>query len=351
MSSGWTSWALNHLDLGPHDLAECVLRRSGLPDSLSAREVVELHLAALDVSLDVGSPDLLVPQLRWEVSRWHQVTVGPRVASLWHVVRGLLAERLDELTLSAVVRHVGAADSSAASAESRSWALRGRGGLSCLTGHVQTYLGHAVAGRHEQAVQHVLGLVDRGTPVSEVLVDVITPAQYELGRLWERGVLNVAQEHIATAVTQATLSSLCSRLLTSPRPGRTLVAATAPGDTHEIGLRVVTDLLQLDGWDTKYVGSSCPTSDVIDVAARSGATLLLLGASMTTHLPALRRAVDEVRADARLDGVRVMVGGDPFRHAPMLRDWVGADLVATTADEAVELAGGLVGSAQETSGV
>ena len=129
------------------------------------------------------------------------------------------------------------------------------------------------------------------------------------------------------------------------------VAATAPGDTHEVGLRVVTDLLQLHGWDTRYVGSSCPTSDVVDVAARSGATLLLLGASMTTHLPALRRAVEEVRADVRLDGVCVMVGGDPFRHAPMLRDWVGADLVATTAEEAVALASGLVGSAQETSGV
>jgi methanogenic corrinoid protein MtbC1 len=348
--AGWTSWALSRLDLGPAALAERVLHLSRLPDTPEGREVVDLHLASLDVSLDVGSPDLLVPQLRWEIARWHQVCNGPRAASVWQAVHSLLADSLDELTLAAVVRHVGAADATATAEESRVWAQRGRGGLSGLTGHVQTYLGHAVAGRHEQAIEHVLGLVDQGTPVSEVLTEVVASAQHELGRLWERGVVNVAQEHIATAVTQITLSSLHPRLCDAPRLGTTLVAATTPGDQHEVGLRIATDLLHLRGWDTRYVGASCPVEDVIDAVVRSEATLLLLGASMTSHLPGLQRAVESVRADPRCDGVTVMVGGDPFRHAPTLVEWVGADLVATSGAEAVAAADGLV-PAHEATGV
>ncbi len=350
MPVGWTSWALTRLDLGPAQLVEEVVRRCGLPSTPEAREVVELHLATLDVSLDVGSPALLVPQLRWELTRWPQVAPGPRWTSVSEAVVEVLTDRLDELTCSAVVRHLDAAEAGADSDEGRAWAQRGRAGLTALTGPVQAYLGHAVAGRHDRAIDHLLRLADRGMPVGDLLMDVIAPAQQELGRLWERGVLDVAQEHVATSVTQVTMSSLHLRLVGEPRAGSTLVAATPPGDTHEVGLRIVTDLLRLHGWDTVWLGTSCPVPDVLDAVASSGASLLLLGASMTLHLPGLREAVEQVRADPRCDDVRVMVGGEPFRHAPTLGAWVGADLVATTATEAVEAAEGLLAPAAPTPG-
>ena len=77
MTSDWTSWALRRLDLGRDDLADRVVGRAGLPSSPAGREIVDLHLCALDVSLEVGSPELLVPQLQWEVNRWAQVVSGP----------------------------------------------------------------------------------------------------------------------------------------------------------------------------------------------------------------------------------------------------------------------------------
>ena len=49
--AGWTSWALSRLDLSPDQLADRVLRLADLPGSPEGREVVELYLCALDVSL------------------------------------------------------------------------------------------------------------------------------------------------------------------------------------------------------------------------------------------------------------------------------------------------------------
>ena len=246
--TSWTSWALGRLEeLAPPALADLVRRRAGLPDTTEAREVVGLHLAALDVSLDLGSPDLFVHQLRWELTRWPHVAPGsPSVAA---ALRSVLEERLDELTLAAVVRHVGAAESGAATLEGRAWADRGWHGLSGLTPLGQTHLGLALAGRHDEAATHVAGLVADGTPVPEVLLEVIVPAQREVGRLWERGALTAAQEREATAVTRTTLSTLSA--ITSPagRSGRgpVLVAASAPGDLHDLGPRIVAGLLQARG--------------------------------------------------------------------------------------------------------
>ena len=347
-TAGWTSWALSLLDLDPLEVASRVHRLAGLPDTPEGRQVVALHLAALDLSLDLASPDLLVPQLRWESTRWHHVGADPRDPSVWDAILALLQARLDEVTLAAVVRHVGEARSAASALDRRHWAQRGCAGLSGLTAPVQTHLGHAVAGRHDEAIEHVLGLLEHGVPVEEVLLDVLAPAQHELGRLWERGVVTVAQEHMATAVTQATMCALRLRPVAGPRLDRRLVAATVPGDPHEVGLRIVTDLLQAGGWDTLYVGSGCPVSDVVDAVVTSGASLLLLGASMTAHLPALRDAVEQVRSDPRCDGVRVLAGGEPFRHVPGLGEWAGADLVASCAREALATVAGLV---EEDAGV
>jgi methanogenic corrinoid protein MtbC1 len=339
---GWTSWALARLDLSREELATRVARLAGLPDTPQAAEVVDLHLCALDVSLEVGSPELLVPQLEWEVHRWHQVSDGPGGPRVGAALRLMLAEHLDELTLLSVVRHVEAADTLAAAGAGRARTRRTRSGLAGLSGDVDGYLEHAVAGRDGAAVGHVLGLADAGWSVPELLLGVIGPAQDELGRLWERGAISVAQEHMATAVTHLAMYALYPRLFDAERLGHALVAATVPGDRHSVGLRMVSDLLQHRGWEVHYVGTSCPVPDLLDTVVESGARLLLLGASMTCHLPVLREVIEQTRADRRCDGLTVMVGGRPFSHARGLGEWAGADLVGTHAVEAVAAATSLL---------
>ena len=338
MEPGWTSWALARLDLGREELAARAGHLAGLPDTPQAAEVVDLHLCALDVSLEVGSPELLAPQLEWEAHRWHQVSDGPDGPRLGAALRLLLAEHLDELTLLSVVRHMEAADTLAAATAGRARGRRNRSGLAGLSGDVGGYLEHAVAGRDRAAVDHVLGLADAGWSVPELLLGVIGPAQDELGRLWERGAISVAEEHMATAVTHLAMYALYPRLFDADRLGQALDAAPVPGHRHSVGLRMVSDLLQHRGWDVHYVGTSCPVPDLIDAVADHEAILLLLGASMTCHLPVLRQAIEQVRAERRCDGVTVMVGGRPFRHAPGLGEWAGADLVGTHAVEAIAAA-------------
>jgi methanogenic corrinoid protein MtbC1 len=333
---------LARLDLDRHQVAERLVRRAGLPDTPEGREVVDLHLCALDVSLEIGDPALLAPQLHWEASRWPQVAAGPGAGRVWAALRHVLADHLDELTLLTVVRHVEAADAEAAASALRAAGRGGRDGLAGLSPDAQVYLGHALAGRDRDAVSHVLALADAGWSVPEVMLGVLAPAPVEVGRLWERGAITVAHEHVATAVAHLVLYSLYPRLSLGVRLGRTAVAATVPGDRHSFGLRLVSDLLQHRGWDVQYVGTACPVPDLVEAAVEAGATLVLLGASMTCHLPVLRTAVRQVRSDPRTAGTAILVGGAPFRQVTELAEWSGADLAAGDAVEAVSAAMALV---------
>ncbi|MDZ7712439.1 MAG: B12-binding domain-containing protein [Rhodovibrio sp.] len=47
-----------------------------------------------------------------------------------------------------------------------------------------------------------------GTPLADVLLHVIEPAQVEIGRLWQVNRIDVGQEHFATSVSQDLMAEL-----------------------------------------------------------------------------------------------------------------------------------------------
>ena len=58
------------------------------------------------------------------------------------------------------------------------------------------------------AVRLVTGLAEQGVAPEELVLEVLVPAQREVGRRWERGDWSVAQEHAATGVTDTALGLL-----------------------------------------------------------------------------------------------------------------------------------------------
>jgi len=140
-------------------------------------------------------------------------------------------------------------------------------------------------------------------------------------------------------VTQLTMSRLYPLVCADSfaRPDR-LVATCAAGDLHEIGLRMVADLLEQDGWDVSFLGANTPALAVRRMLVDRSAKLLLISASLTLHLSAVQSLIDLVRADAACDEVKILVGGHPFNLSPGLWKQMGADGHAGDALRAVAVA-------------
>jgi methanogenic corrinoid protein MtbC1 len=130
----------------------------------------------------------------------------------------------------------------------------------------------------------------------------------------------------------------------TPRNGWRLVATSAQGNLHELGIRMVSDLFELEGWDTHYLGASTPHDAVVAAVADTAAHLLLVSATMDDHIDAVRELIAAVRADPRTRDVPVMVGGPPFTGLEAAV--VGADAVALDADDGTTRARRLVDGGQ-----
>jgi methanogenic corrinoid protein MtbC1 len=179
--------------------------------------------------------------------------------------------------------------------------------------------------------------VDRGlVTIREAYEQVFEPVQRELGRMWHVNDLTVAEEHFATATTTLVMSQLYARLPRKPRHGKTALTAGIEGNTHDLGTRVVSDYLEMEGWRVVFLGANVPSSDLVECAQRFKADIVCLSAYMPAHLRTLADTIALLRSQNTT--AKVLVGGPIFYHSPELWKDVGADACALTARAAVDQA-------------
>jgi methanogenic corrinoid protein MtbC1 len=119
------------------------------------------------------------------------------------------------------------------------------------------------------------------------------------------------------------------------------VAACVPGNIHDIGLRALADIFQLEGWRSIYLGADVPKSDLPAMLDVFEADLLLLGSTLSTHIEPAAQAIAIVREQVDRP-VKIMVGGAAFDELPELWEKLGADAYAADADQALAAAAAML---------
>jgi methanogenic corrinoid protein MtbC1 len=108
------------------------------------------------------------------------------------------------------------------------------------------------------------------------------------------------------------------------------------------GSRMVAGFLEMDGWDVYYPGANTPHADIISMLKERNAKALLVSVTMGYNIKRVRVLIRHIRADPRLDGLKVVVGGYAFNNVEGLWNAIGADGFAKDADEAVRVVNGLL---------
>jgi methanogenic corrinoid protein MtbC1 len=204
------------------------------------------------------------------------------------------------------------------------------------------YLKVLLAGERGEASELITRAIESGVSIQDIYLRVLAPCLYEVGRLWQTGRITVAHEHFFSAATQFIMSELYPLIHKHvAQKGRVAVAACVAGELHEIGLRMITDLLELEGWRTFYLGANTPSLSIVEIVREKKAQLLALSICLPTNGPALRELISIVREQPG-DGVRIVIGGYALSVDPVYAASFGADGLAVNAGEAVAMMNSLV---------
>jgi len=205
------------------------------------------------------------------------------------------------------------------------------------------YLACVLARRRREAVELIREAARSGAPLADLYLEVLARVQFEVGRLWEQNLITVADEHYCTGATQLAIAQLYDeQTISTPPLGRTLMASTAAGELHELGVRMVSDLLEADGWDAIYFGANVPREVSLAATRERPPDLLAISATLPQGVREIALLIEALRADPRTRAIPVLVGGQAFSADPQLYASVGADATAKDASEAVEVARRLV---------
>jgi methanogenic corrinoid protein MtbC1 len=200
------------------------------------------------------------------------------------------------------------------------------------------YVAAQLAGNRRAAVRLILdhGL-GRDVPIVSLYLDVIQAAQYRIGDLWQQNRISIAEEHLATAISQVAVAELYRAAAFEPPNGRRALVACVGGELHELGTRITADFFEMAGFDVRYLGANVPTDTLAAMVRAEQPDLLVASVTMSFHLESLRQAVLRSR-EAVGDKLRLAVGGLAFTWAPGLVDELAADVYGRDAVESVAAA-------------
>jgi methanogenic corrinoid protein MtbC1 len=225
--------------------------------------------------------------------------------------------------------------------------------LSSMSPLARQYLELLLEGKREEASNLVNNAVKAGIGVKEIYRTVFERTLNEVGMMWKQNKVDVAMEHYFSSSTQLIMSQLYPYITGASREKRENVclALAVCGEFHDIGVRMVADFLEMDGWKTFFLGSNLCNEDIVKTVVDHKADLVVLSATMFFNVESIARAVRSIRAVESLAGLVILVGGRPFNQDAELWKKVEADGFARNADEAVKLANHLVKRRADSSRV
>lgn len=179
--------------------------------------------------------------------------------------------------------------------------------------------------------------INESARLKDFYLHIIQPSMYEIGLMWEKAEISVAQEHLASAVVSRILACVAGEVSHIPKEKGKAVITAAPGEFHEIGAWMVSDLLEQDGWQVSYLGANTPDQDLINLLEESLPDLLVLSVTMPFNLDRAKAIVAAVRENSIHRSMRILVGGRVFVDNPELEKVVGADGLAANLDEALRI--------------
>ena len=187
--------------------------------------------------------------------------------------------------------------------------------------------------------------------LAEFYQNVLIPLLTEIGLLWQRGELSVADEHlISERIRELAVLHADAERVRNPvvaEDDRRWMGLCPPGEKHELALNFHALALRQAGWRTWYLGTQVPLADLLGAIEGVRPQVLAFSVSMSECVEGLGLYARQIRARFGASPALIAGGRGLLRAEPSL---VAAfDGVATSIIEGSTLAALLAGARPPSS--
>lgn len=185
------------------------------------------------------------------------------------------------------------------------------------------------------AVEAIVGeALSAGVAPTTIQVRVITQGMRRIGDMWEQGDLTIADEHLATGLSNRALLPLQEPLqVAPPRSRERVVLAGIEGQAHVLGLQMVADVLEGAGFEVFFLGADVPSTALYEFVAEHKPAIVGLTSTQVSDAPCLAAAIVAIHRAHPV--AQIMTGGQgvPVEWRDAFYPWVSDAAVVLDAVE------------------
>jgi MerR family transcriptional regulator, light-induced transcriptional regulator len=190
------------------------------------------------------------------------------------------------------------------------------------------YLSLLLAGDRFNCAKLTQKLIDEKIDLEVLYASLFKRSLYEIGDLWEANKISVATEHMCTSITEYLMTLAYPLMFGRECAGKRAVVSCVANEYHQIGGKMVADMLELSGWDAYFLGANLPTQDLISIIDEKKPHLLCLSLSVYFNINNLMDAIKKV--GEKWPELPIFVGGkaldfsaqsifDPYKNVKFVR--------------------------------
>lgn len=200
------------------------------------------------------------------------------------------------------------------------------------------FLANLLLGDHRSCRAQAKQYVDTIEALEEFYFYILQPAMFDIGALWEKAEISIAQEHLASSIVSRIMAQMAGDLDFPDCSKGKVVVSASPNEFHKVGAWMLADVLEYDGWDVHFIGANVPEDDLITFVYKVRPDLLALSVTIPFNLGKVQAIIERLKADEKTASIKIMVGGRAFIDNSDIWQTIGADGYAVNASEARGLA-------------
>ncbi len=156
---------------------------------------------------------------------------------------------------------------------------------------------------------------------AEIDDEVVAPALWLIGELWQRGEISIADEHLATEISLRVLAlQREARRTIRARSSHRVMLAVPADDRHVVALRMVGNLLRNAGYEVLTLGADVPLSALGASISRHQPDVVCVSATLASGISEVLNAIDEAQRHA--PGIGFVIGGRGISERVLARPGV-----------------------------
>lgn len=163
-------------------------------------------------------------------------------------------------------------------------------------------------------------MMENGVQAWEIYLKVFRYALTKVGWLWETKMISIADEHYISQKISEIMDMIyqrCKPTETALLKEIKILGMAAPMEQHTIPIKMVMQLLGMQGYDIYYMATTIPVEDLSHFVHKNEVDLILISITMPELDVPLRKYMNDVQKDVLLSEKTFIIGGKASKYVTL----------------------------------